>query len=155
MPSNANHVIVTINGVTGKRCGAGPPLHDNTNAESIENLKKKSKLAQPSSKSDPIHGSGDGCVHYKDDGSIGVTCDSVKKEKYPINYKVQDLGMDKDVKDSIQHEQDASSTLGVNWNITRNSSSTTAQKPSKTATLATAVDVNVDSDPVCGSGGCT
>jgi hypothetical protein len=63
--------------------------------------------------------------------------------------------MDKDVKDSIQHEKDASSTLGVNWNITRNSSSTTAQKPSKTATLATAVDVNVDSDPVCGSGGCT
>ena len=69
----------------------------------------------------PIHGTGDGCVHYKDDGSIGVTCDSVKKEPYPINYKVQDLGMDKDVKDSIQHEKDASASVGHTWNITKNS----------------------------------
>ena len=130
-------------------------IHMEKEAPVVHAQIKKYTKAQPSTKSDPIHGSGDGCVHYKDDGSIGVTCDSVKREDHPINYKVQDLGMEKDVKDSIQHEKDASSTLGHNWNITKNSSSATAQKPSKTSALVgTSADINMKDDPVCLSTGC-
>lgn len=63
---------------------------------------KKVKSAAPSANSDPIYGTGDGCVGYNDDGSIGKKCASktTSVDGHPINYPVPNLGLDKDIKDS-------------------------------------------------------
>lgn len=144
-------------GKPGKKCGAGPYTHD-ANGVPISNVQiKKSKDAQPAASSDPIHGTGDGCVNHKDDGSLGITC---KEAHDKLGDKVVDYmphnsrGLDRDVKDSIQHESDASASVGHTWNISKNSTASSSQMPSKTAALATAVDINLKDDPVCGSGGC-
>ena len=158
--SDPNHgsgdgcVEYDFNGKPGKKCGAGPYTHD-ANGVPIANAQiKKSNAAAPAS--DPIHGTGDGCVHYKDDGSIGITCKEAQdkaKEKIVDYMPHNSRGLDRDVKDSIQHEKDASSSVGHTWNISKNSTAS-SQLPAKTAALATANDVRVSSDPVCGSGGC-
>jgi hypothetical protein len=59
---------------------------------------KSGKSAQPAS--DPIHGSGDGCVGYNDNGTIGKKCSSGYPDGHPINYPVPNLGLDKDIVDS-------------------------------------------------------
>ena len=67
------------------------------------------KKASPSAISDPVHGTGDGCVGYNDDGSIGKKCasPSASADGNPINYPVPNLGLDKDIKDSQSHEKQA------------------------------------------------
>jgi len=118
---------------------------------------KKALAQQPSNaatekKSDPICPSS-GCPEPKK-----------KNGDYPVDYKVPDFGMDHDIKDSLKHMNDQEAEKGT-WTLPRDkdgkiigsfpSNNTLSSKPASKTALAVSADVQMKSDPICSSAGCT
>ena len=62
-----------------------------------------------------------------------------KKPPIPYKvYKIPNFGVDADILDTQKHLKDAEKKLGK-WNLKM---------------LQSETDINIDSDPICGSGGC-
>ena len=83
-----------------------------------------------------------------------------------MNYKVPDYGQDRDIKDSLKNMDDAEKKLGP-WKLppknettdklfpTNNTLAAGKKTPPQKAALAVTADINLKSDPICSSAGCT
>ena len=132
---------------TEKKLGAWNPVKK----EDKKALAQEPKNAPSEKKSDPICPSS-GCPEPK------------KKDGHPVDYKVPDFGMDRDIQDSLKHMKDQEADKGA-WTLPRdkegkiispypsNNTLATEKKPAAKAALAVAADIQ--SDPICSSAGCT
>lgn len=119
---------------------------------------KKALAQQPNNaatqkKSDPICPSS-GCPEPK------------KNAEYPVDYKVPDFGVDHDIKDSLKHMKDQEADKGT-WTLPKdkegkiissypsNNTLASGKKPAEKQAIAVSADVQMKSDPICSSAGCT
>lgn len=59
---------------------------------------------------------------------------------HPTDYFIPNFGMDKDIKDSLANTESSESILKHKWDV---------------KTLQIDADINIESDPLCSTAGCT
>lgn len=79
---------------------------------------------------------------------------SLKAKEFPTDYKVPNLGMDVDIKNTQGSLISSEKKLKTKWNPKKDADGAYIV-PTATVTLQTESNMNMESDPICSSAGCT